>query len=302
MKFSLKFDWESKVKDKIKIYSLNVRNKTVVDDTFNKLQAQERFSWTKKTTSFNYSCFVVWRDSFEKKKNRVMIDIRDLNAISQSNAYSLSLQDDIIQTVQECAFISVINCFNFFYQWRMHSNDRHKFTIMSHRGQKTFNVIVMSYKNSSVYVQKQIDRVLRSFDFARTYVNDIVVFFNTLKDHLTHFRQIFQTLSVNNISINFKKAFLNYSSVNFLKQHVTFLNLSTDEKKLQAIVNLFFFKILSKLEIYLKLTEWFRQYIEIYATKFKSLQDKKTSLLKRALMSKKIKKSYVFKIRINSIE
>ena len=44
MKLSLKFDWKSKIKNKIKIYSLNVRNKTVVDDTFNKLQAQKRFS------------------------------------------------------------------------------------------------------------------------------------------------------------------------------------------------------------------------------------------------------------------
>ena len=134
MRLSLKFDWESKIKDKIKIYSLDVRNKTVVDDTFNKLQTQKRFSWTKKTTSFSYSCFVIWRDLFEKRKNRIVIDIRNLNAISQSNVYSLSLQNDIIQTVQECAFISVINCFNFFYQWRVHSNDRHKFTIVSHRG------------------------------------------------------------------------------------------------------------------------------------------------------------------------
>ena len=302
MRLSLKFDWKSKVKNKVKIYSLDVKNKTVVDDTFNKLQAQERLSWTKKITSFNYSCFVVWRDSLEKKKSRIVIDIRNLNAISQSNAYSLSLQNDIIQTVQECAFISVIDCFSFFYQWRVHSDDRHKFTIMSHREQKTFNVIVMSYRNSSVYVQRQIDRILRFFDFVRAYVNDIVVFFNTLKNHLTHFRQIFQILSVNNISINLKKAFLSYSSVSFLKQHVTFLNLFTDEEKLQAIVNFFFFKTLNKLETYFELTEWFRQYIEIYATKFKSLQDKKTSLLKRAFMSEKIRKSYVSKIRINSIE
>ena len=302
MRLSLKFDWKSKVKDKIKIYSLNVRNKTVVDDTFNKLQAQERFSWTKKITSFSYSCFVIWKNSFEKKKSRVMIDIRNLSAILQSNVYSLSLQNDIIQTVQECAFISIINCFSFFYQWRMHSNDRHKFTIVLHREQKIFNVVVMSYKNSSVYVQRQINRILRSFDFARAYVNNIVIFFNILKDHLTHFRQIFQILFMNNISINLKKTFLNYSSVSFLKQHVIFLSLFTNEKKLQTIANLFFFKTLNKLKTYFELTEWFRQYIEVYATKFKSLQDKKTSLLKRAFMSEKVKKLYVFKIRINFIE
>ena len=177
MRLSLKTNWEFKIKEKIKVYSLRQRDKIVIDEIFNKLHSQDRLKWTKQNTFFSFSVFVIWRDSTNNKKTRVVIDIKKLNAVFQSNAYSLSLQSDIIQVVQNCQFISIIDCVSFFYQWRVHSNDRHKFTVVSHREQKTFKVIVMSYKNFSVYVQRQIDRILKSFKFVRVYVNDIVIFF-----------------------------------------------------------------------------------------------------------------------------
>lgn len=137
----------------------------------------------------------------------------------------------------------------------------------------------MNYRNSSVYVQRQIDRVLRSFAFARVYVNNIVIFSESFEKHIEHLRKIFQTLTTNNISINSKKAFLEYSSINFLNQHVTSLDLFTNEEKLQIIFNFTFLKTLDKLKIYFELTDWFRQYIESYAAKFKSLQNETTFLL-----------------------
>ena len=297
MKLSLKTDWKAKIKEKAKIYSLKQRDKALIDETFNKLHTQERLNWTNRETSFNFSVFVVWRDSSKNKKERIVVDIKDFNAISQSDAYSLSLQNDIIQTVQKCRFISIINCASFFYQWRVHSENRHKFTIVSHREQETFNVAVMSYRNSSVYVQRQIDRILRSYDFVRAYVNDIVIFSDNLNDHIKHLRAIFQILKTNNISVNLKKAFLKYFSVTLLKQHVIFFDLSTDEFKLRIIANLKFSSTLDQLKIYLRLTDWFKQYIEKFAAIFKSLQKRKTKLLQYAFKFENAKKSYFSKTK-----
>ena len=136
----------------------------------------------------------------------------------------------------------------------MHSENRHKFTIISHREQKTFKMTVMKYRNFSIYVQKQIDRILKSFDFVRVYVNDIVIFSKIMNEHFEHLRIVFRILKNNNISINSKKAFLEYSSITLFDQHVTFFELFTDESKLQAISNLKFFSILNQLKTYLELT------------------------------------------------
>ena len=155
----------------------------------------------------------------------------------------------------------------------------------------------MSYRNSSAYVQKQIDKMLRNYQrFVKTYVNDIVIFFKTLQNHVMHLRQVFKVLIQNNISINSIKTFLEFSFVNFLKQHVTSLKFSTNEQKLRAIVNLIFSQNLTQLEIYLRLTKWFKQYIDHYAVKSESLQLRKIRLFKLTFKSNNAKKIYTIKI------
>ena len=114
----------------------------------------------------------------------------------------------------------------------------------------------MKYKNSSTYVQRQIDRLLREQrKYARTYVNDIVIFFNIKKKHEVHLRFVFAILKTNNIFIKFTKTFLNYFNVFLLKQKIDFLNLIIIEKKLRAIVKLRFLKIFHQLKTYLKLID-----------------------------------------------
>ena len=301
MRIFLKTNWEKSIKDKVKIYFLSVKNKVVLDEIFDDFQSKNKFSWTTNATFFSFFCFVIWRNSSKVKKNRVMINVRELIAITQSDAYFVFLQSNIIQAVNECSFIFVIDFFEFFYQWRVHSTKRYKFTVVTHRKQKSFNVVVMNFRNSSTYVQKQIDRIFRlSKNFAKAYIDDIVIFSKSLKQHLTHLRKIFDILKTNNISIKFIKSFIEYFSVFFLDQHVNSFDFVTDDQKLKAIVKLIFSTILKQLKAYLKLTDWFRDYIENYATKSKSLQERKINLLKKALLFERIRKTFTSKTRLLS--
>ena len=301
MRISLKFDWENRIISKIKIYSLDQRDKNLIDKTFDEFHQQNRLSWIIDSTSFNYSAFVIWKNVDDEKKNKVIINIRELNVITQSNVYFLLLQIDIIFIVRNCFFISIVNASIFFYQWRVHSNDRYKFTVVTHRNQKSFNVIVINYKNSSIYVQRQINRLLRKFRrFARTYVDDIVIYFRTTKKHAQHLRSVFNMLRQNNIFIKFSKAFLNFSSVRLFDQKIDSFELSTNEKKLKAITKFSFSKILRQLEIYLDLIDWLRDYVSFYVDVFKVLQKRKIELLKSFLKIENVKKTYSNRIRLNN--
>ena len=298
IKISLKTNWEDKIKDKAKVYSTRTKDKKFLNQIFDKLHQQHKLSWINQSTLFFFSCFVIWRESSDQKKNRIVVDIRELNAVVQSNAYLVSFQTNILTAVSDCNFISIIDCLDFFYQWRIHSSDRHKLTVITHRDQKSFNVVVMNYRNSSTYVQKQIDRILRNHQhFVRAYVNDIVIFSKTLQKHKTHLKKIFDVLSYNSIFINSTKKNLNFSSINLLKQHLTSLRFFTDKQKLRTIANLTFLKNLSQLETYLRLIEWFRQYIEYYASKSEFLQVRKTRFLKLALKTDNVRKTYTVQIK-----
>lgn len=117
-----------------------------------------------------------------------------------------------------------------------------------------------------------IDRILRPYrHFCRAYVDDIVIFSSTLKDHLEHLRLVFSALSKMNIHLSPRKSFLGYPSVQLLGQKVDALGLATAEEKLIVIVNLSFPRTLAQLEKYLGLTGYLRQYIRHYVAIAKSL-------------------------------
>ena len=151
----------------------------------------------------------------------------------------------------------------------------------------------MGYKNSPAYVQRQINRLLREHrEYARAYIDDIVIFSATLKNHVRHLRAVFGLFAKYNIAINPKKAFIDYPSVKLLGQKVNSLDLSTDEEKLRAIASLDFPYTLASLEHYLSLTEWLRQFVRNYAVISKPLQDRKTKLLAKTPRSGQQRQNY----------
>ena len=117
-----------------KIYSLKFKNKTILNDIFDKLYTQKKFHWSIQSISFNYSTFVIWRNLFnEKRKERVIIDICDFNDIIESNNYLLFLQLKIIIIIAKYDYIFIVNVVLWFHQFNVKRSDWFKFIIIFHR-------------------------------------------------------------------------------------------------------------------------------------------------------------------------
>ena len=188
------------------------------------------------------------------------------------DVYSMSLQFDILSAIIDCSYISMMNCVDFFHQWLIRMMNRHKLTMINHRDNEQWNVIVMNYRNFSVYVQRQIDSILRKYrHFAKTYVDDIIVFSNSLKKHLRHLNQIFVLFKRMNIIFKINKIFFDYSIISLLDQRVDSLKLTIATNKFETILVLVFFQIFKQLKIYLNKIEWLRQYVSYYIQKTLSL-------------------------------
>ena len=296
MSINLKFEAVSKFN---KVYSLEVKNRNFIDAIFDKLHQQDKLHWTIQSTAFSYSAFVVWRDTSVDQKERVVIDIKDLNDITESDSYSLSLQFDIIIEVADSSYISIIDVVSWFHQFNVQRQNRHKFIIVTHREQEKFSVAFMNYKNSSSYVQRQTDRLLRSYKkFAKVYVNDIIVHFKTLQEHLNHLRTFFQMFRIKRISLAVTKFFLTYSSVTLLNQRVNSLDMSITAEKIVAIISLRFSLSLRDLEIFMRLTDWLRSSISRYAQRVQSLQERKIALTKSVTVSDSARKRQAIKTQL----
>ena len=159
----------------------------------------------------------------------------------------------------------------------------------------------MKYKNNFVYVQRQIDRLLRKYRcYTRVYVNDIIIFFKTIEKYAIYLRVVFKMFQINNIFIKLIKTFFNYFSIALFEQKINFFDLSTSIDKLKIIAKIQFSKIFRFLKIYFELIEYFREYVFFYVDVFKSFQIKKIELFKLIFIVDNARKFYANRTRLNN--
>ena len=115
MKICLKNNWKViDAKLKHKFYSVLVNECAVIDETLDKLHDQEKAYWIQNSTLYACLIFVVWWTVYKNEtliwKEQAVVDLRELNQVTVSDVYLLSLQSDIIMSN-----ISVMNSIDFFY-------------------------------------------------------------------------------------------------------------------------------------------------------------------------------------------
>jgi hypothetical protein len=85
-------------------------------------------------------------------------------------------------------------------------------------------------------------------------MNNIVIYFRTLNNHIRHLKTILQLFQDFNIILNPDKSFIGYLFIELLRQHVDGFGLYTSMNKVAAIQNLDFPSTLKQLEMYLGMT------------------------------------------------
>ena len=91
--------------------------------------------------------------------------------------------------------------------------------------------------NASVTFQTFVNNVLRRYlnQFVIVYLNDILVYSKTTKEHVQHVKKVLQTLKKVDLRIKSEKSEFHVQSVQFLKFIVTFQSLRMNSKKIEAV-------------------------------------------------------------------
>jgi hypothetical protein len=138
----------------------------------------------------------------------------------------------------------------------------------------------MGYCGSVQYVQRELNYILRDCrDFARAYIDDIVIFSKTLDNHVDYLDKVFGTLDALDVTISPKKSYVRYPSVTLLGYRVNSFGYTTHEEKVEAILNVKFPETFADLERYIGLTGWQRMYIPYFAQITAPLEARKKELL-----------------------
>ena len=140
----------------------------------------------------------------------------------------------------------------------------------------------MKLTNSFRFFQHWMKEMLSLYlwKFLLVYVNNIIIFSVTLKNHLHHLNSALTVLKNFEITLSLSKCHLRYSSIKMLEYHVFHLELSTVKEKMKVIWLIKFFKTIQKLETGLDFFEYYWKFVSHYTVIAESLIQLKTADLK----------------------
>lgn len=125
-----------------------------------------------------------------------------------------------------------------FFQTRMHEDDIHKTAVTTPFGTYEWCVMPMGFRNSPAIHQRRVTNALRKYlgKICHVYLDDIVIWSNSLEEHITNVKLIMGALRNAKLHVNEKKTKLFCYEIKFLGHKISQNGIEADDLKVDKIL------------------------------------------------------------------
>ncbi|XP_070025746.1 uncharacterized protein [Nicotiana sylvestris] len=175
---------------------------------------------------------------FVRKKDgslRMCFDYRQLNKVTIKNKYPLPRIDDLFEQLQGARFFSKIDLWSGYHQLKIREQDIPKTVFRTCYGHFEFLVMSFGLTNVPTTFMDLMNRVFKPFldSFVIAFIDDILVYSRSQKDHDDYLRAVLQTLYQYQLYAKFSKCEFWLESVTFLGHVVSSEGIQVDPQKMQ---------------------------------------------------------------------
>jgi hypothetical protein len=126
-------------------------------------------------------------------------------------------------------------------------------------------------KNTPTKFQRVMDRILAGLDFVWCYIDDIVVYSDTMEEHHIHLQIVFERLKAHGLRLHPGKCKLFQESVEYLG-HVIYLGgLGVQQAKVEVIARISHPTNVHRVRVFMGLTNYYRRYVKGFSVMAKPL-------------------------------
>ena len=218
----------------------------------------------------------------EKKDNtfRFVIDYRNLNKSTIPDSYPLPDVNEMIDSCRDAKLFTQIDLASGYWCLAVHEDDRHKTSFSVPNGKYEFKRMPFGLKNSQATFQRAIDKVINNVHKAvyfcvQAYVDNIIIFSETLEDHLLTLQAVLSELMQHNLSLRPDKCEFAQREIDFLGYHIGKGTIKPSEANIKELADFPTPKTKKQIERLLGIANFNRRFIPGYAELTKPL----TSLL-----------------------
>ncbi|GBG72717.1 hypothetical protein CBR_g12285 [Chara braunii] len=168
---------------------------------------------------------------------RMCIDYRGLNKITRKSTEPLPRIDDLLDMVQGCTIFGKVDLKSGYHQIEMAEEEVHKTASKTRYGTYEYLVMPFGLCNAPGTFQTEMHRIFRPYldKFMVVYLDDILVFSRTAREHAEHLALILQALRDSQYKINREKSSFGVPSVIYLGHVISGDGLAPEAAKVAAI-------------------------------------------------------------------
>ena len=203
-------------------------------------------------------------DSATTGEYRAVTDYRLLNEQTVRNRYPLPRADQLFDKLAHAKYFSKIDLRTGFYQILIAEQDRHKTAFVTSQGLFEYNVLPMGLCNSPGVFMALMNDTFRDYldQFVLVFLDDIIIYSNTLEEHERHLRLALQRLREQRLCAKLSKSALCHTEVEFLGHYVGRDGLRVMEDKIEAVHSWPVPTTMRELRAFLGLAGYYRRFVK----------------------------------------
>jgi transposase InsO family protein len=237
------------------------------DELQKQLQELKQLGLIRESTS-PYGAPVLFVKKPGSEKLRMCMDYRALNAITIKNKAPLPRIDDLLDRLHGAKWFSKIDLKSGYWQVRISEEDVPKTAFTTRYGSFEWLVLPFGLCNAPSTFQALMNSIFFSQGldaFLIVYLDDILIYSQTLGDHEMHVRLVLDLLRQHQLYANAEKCLFFQKELPFVGHVVSRSGVSMDPSKIAAIMDWPELKSVKDVERFLGLTGYYRRFIKNYA-------------------------------------
>ena len=141
--------------------------------------------------------------------------------MTKPDVFPLPRITDLLDRLGKSKYYATLDLASGYWQIRVHANSQEKTAFATHQGLFEFRVMPFGVMNAPAVFQRLMQRVLSGLKFISVYLDDVIVYSETLAEHVNHLRIVFERLRTAGLKLNPAKSRFVCGEVEYLGHLIT---------------------------------------------------------------------------------
>jgi len=251
------------------IYSLTVPEMKALKEYIQE-NLRKKFIRKSKSPAGAPVIFVLKRDG----TLRLCVDYRRLNAITIRNSYPIPRINDLMESFKGAMIFTRLDLRSAYNLIRIKEGHEYLTAFRTPLGHFEYLVMPFGLRNAPSVFQRFIHDILNDCIgiFVRVYLDDIIIYSKSLKEHINHVRTVLKILIDNGLYAKLEKCEFHVTETTFLGFTVSNKGLTMDKNKVKSVLDWPSPKNVKELQSFLGLCNFYRKFIKDFAKNMEPLR------------------------------